>query len=218
MLMLYQDSGDLLRVFDRWRSWHAGTQGEAPAQTRVRSYYAGPAFSLDLFEFVRSDYLKTMARYPRLVETVVELEAAMCAFGDKRTWEAQPERRRRARKTGLLGMDSVPVVADSVKLIRVAADYKRLMNYLSRKGRLDRVPLGPVTLALLKVGGLIRVLQLNSVIDRLLRVCDGSRSMRDIASSFSASEKIGGVPMTKASLYGLSSLLDQGLIEVKATA
>jgi len=215
ILLLYRDSGDLLRVFDRWRAWHAGTSGEAPAQGRVRSYYAGPDFSLDLFEFVRSDYLKTMSRYPHLVETLVELEAAMYAFGDKRTWVQKPEwRRPRRRET--LGVDAVPVVANGVKLIRVAADYKRLMGCLSRGQRLDHIPPGPVALALLKAGNLIKVLQLSSVTDRLLRVCDGSLSMRDIAGSFSAAEKINGVPMTKASLYGLSSLIDQGLIEVKA--
>lgn len=217
MLLLYQDSGDLLRVFDRWRSWHAGTRGEAPACTRVRSYYAGPDFSLDLFEFVRSHYLKTIARHPHLVETVVELEAATFAFGDKRTWAEKPERRRR-RQSGRLGLDAVPVIADGIKLIRVPADYKRLMNCLSRRQRLDRIPASPVGLALLKADDLIKVLQLSCVTDRLLHVCDGSRSMRDIAGSFSAEEQINGVPMAKASLYKLASLLDQGLIEVKAAA
>lgn len=216
MLLLYQDSGDLLRVFDLWRSWHAGSRGEALTQARVRKYYSSKTFSLDLIDFVRSDYMKTEARYPHLVETVVELEAAMLSFGDKRGWEAKPERRRRAPNSEPLGVDAVPVLAKGIELIRVASDYNRLMSCLRRKGRLERIPAGAAALALLKARGLIKVLQLSSMTDRLLRVCDGSRSMREIAGSFSSAETIDGVPMTKASLYGLASLLDQGLIEVKA--
>lgn len=216
MLLLYRDAGDLLRVFDRWRAWHAGAQGEAPAQARVRRYYTGPAFSLDLFEFVRSDYLKTMARYPYLVETMLDVEIARFALSEKRA--ATPEPRRPGRKSRRPGVDAVPVVADGIKLIRVVADYKRLMGCLGRRERLDRVPAGSVALALVKAGGRTKVLQLTSISDRLLRACDGSRNMLEIAGSFSAAEEVGGVPMTKASLYGLSSLLGQGLIEVKAAA
>jgi hypothetical protein len=217
LLMLYRDAGDLLRVFDCWVTWQNGRQGEAGAQRRVSSYYASPAFSTDLFEFVRSHYLKTAARYPHLVETMVEVEAAMFALGGRRRCRAKPERRRASRPVPC-GIDAVPVIADGIKVIHATADYGRLTKYLSRGQRLDRIPPGPATLALLRAGGRIRVLQLNSVTDRLLRACDGSRSMMDIAGSFPASEQIGGVPMAKASLYGLASLLDQGLIEVKATA
>jgi hypothetical protein len=216
MMVLYRDSGDLLRVFDRWRAWHSGTRGEAPAQARVRSYYAGSAFSLDLFEFVRSDYLKTMARYPHLLETMVELESAMLTFGDEEAWAAKQG--RRPRQTAPLGVDAVPTVTKGVELIRVAADYKKLMSCLRRKERLDRIQPGAVALALIRSGSRIKVLQLNSITDRLLRACDGSRSLMDIANSFPSEETINGVSMNKASLYGLSVLLDQGLIEASAVA
>lgn len=209
LLMLYRDAGDLLNVFDCWKVW-GGTQ------VRSRSYYADPKFSLDLFDFVRSDYVKTVARYPHLVKTMVDLEAAMFAFGDKKTWVAIPEHRRRSRRHEPVTLDAVPIVADGLNMVSVPADYQRLMRNLRSRGRLDHIPPGSVTLVLLKAHGLIKVLQLNSATDKLLRACDGSRSLIDIANSFPAEEQLRGVPMIKASLYGLSSLLDQGLINVKA--
>jgi hypothetical protein len=134
------------------------------------------------------------------------------------SFKANEELRRPGRKSVRPGVDAVPVVADGIKLIRVAADYRKLMSCLSRRARLDRIPAGSMALALLNAGRRTKVLQLTNVTDRLLRACDGSRSMLEIASSFSAAEDVGGVPMTKASLYGLSSLLGQGLIRVKAAA
>ena len=217
MLMLYRDSGDLLRVFDRWRSWHVEERGETPAQPRARSYYARMGFSQDLFEFIHSDYLKAAARYPQLVQTVLDVEIARLALSEEQG-RAAPGPARSGRSAEPAGLDAVPVVAAGVKLIRVGADYKRLTTCLGGNEPLDRIPAQPVALALLKAGARTEVHQLTSVTDRLLRTCDGSRSMLEIAGSFSPTEEVCGVPMTKASLYGLSSLLGQGLIEVRSPA
>lgn len=218
ILLLYRDSGNMLRVFDRWRAWHAGTSGEAPAQVRVRDYYAGPDFSLDLFDFVSSDYLKTTARYPHLVKTMVELESALHDFGSKRTWATTPEISSRRRTRRSFGLHHVPVIADGIKLVQVSSNYKKLVARLARGERLDHIPTEPMTLALVKAAGQIRVLQLNNPTATILRACDGVSNMLDIAHSLSAAGEIGEIPMTKASLFGLMSLFGQGLIDLKAAA
>ena len=53
------------------------------------------------------------------------------------------------------------------------------------------------------------------VVGLLLHSCDGSRSLLEVARSFSTEETIDGIQAVKVGLYGLDSLLRRGLVEIK---
>lgn len=203
MTFLHQDSGDLLKVFDLWRAWRRSPQG-----ARGRSYYESPAFSKDLFRFLRSGRARALSAHPHLLATMVELEAAVFAL-----YGGRP--RRRARAAAEVGVDSVPVVPDGVRVVDVEADYKRLIACLKRAGRFDRLPAERVSLALINGRDKVRVRQLNQLTSRLLRLCDGSRTLLEVAGSFAATERIEGVAPLKAGFHGLLMLSRQRLIAMK---
>jgi radical SAM superfamily enzyme YgiQ (UPF0313 family) len=211
LLLLHRDASDLLRVFDEWVGWRVSTRGEAPAGARGREYYTGESFTRDLLDFTRTRYLKSAARHPHLVSTLADVEDALFTLQGGPP-DARPRRRRR-----VYGVEAVPVVGEGISLVGVGADYKRLIRCLTRGERLERVPAGQFTLMLRRVGGGVRVSQLNALTSQLLRSCDGSRSLIEVCRSFSAEEKIDGIPAAKVGLYGLDSLLRRGLVEIKET-
>lgn len=218
LLFLHQDGGDLLRVFDAWRSWLARTHGEVMAAPGLRHYYSSLDFSARLLEFVSTQYLRDMSRHPHLTATMAATEAALLDFAARPLAGSNVRRSHTARRSNTVGIDAVPVVADGVKIIEVAADYKRLLRCLKRQERLERIPAQPATLALMNKGRRVKVLRLNHATQQLLRACDGARNMLAIAENFAAAIKLDGVPAMQAGLYGLVSLHRQGLIAVRAAA
>jgi radical SAM superfamily enzyme YgiQ (UPF0313 family) len=208
MTFLHQASGDLLKVFDLWRGWHLSPRGTRAVCDRGRSYYKSPAFSKDLLRFLRSGQVRALSAHPHLLTTMVKLEEALCAFYEGRA-------PRRARMAATVGADSVPVVPEGVRMVDVAADYKRLVACLKRAGSFDRLPAENVSLALIKGRSKIRIRQLNQITTRLLRLCDGSRNVLEVAASFAATEKIDGMAPLKAGFHGLLMLSRQGLITMK---
>ncbi|HEY0319574.1 MAG TPA: radical SAM protein [Pyrinomonadaceae bacterium] len=216
MLLLQLDSGDLLKVFDEWRCWSPEGPMDKYPMTRTRSYYTGKSFSLGLMDFLSSHYIERSARYPHLVSTLVDVEAALFSLRRKSGPAiCQSLLGMRKGQSALFTTDAVPVMADDAMVLQVKADYKRLTRCLRRKEHLDRIPVEEVTLALFKSRDEIRILQLSGLAYQLLRLCDGSRSMMEIASGFSTSETIGGVSVIKAGIYGLLSLVRQGVINIK---
>ena len=208
MTFLHRDSGDLMTVFDRWQAWHLSPRGPRPEVERRRCYYASPAFSEDLCAFLRSGHVRALSAHPHLLTTMVELEAALFAF-----FNHGPVCRGRTPAT--VRADSVPVIQEGVRVVDVEADYKRLVACLRRGGRFDRLPAERVSLALIKGRSKIKVRQLNRLTSFLLRLCDGSRNVMEVAASFAAKEKIEGVPPLKAGFHGLVMLSEQGLITMK---
>ena len=212
MTFLHQASGDLLKVFDLWRAWHLSPRaGGVCERGRGRSYYKSLAFSKDLLRFLRSGRVRHLSAHQHLLTTMVKLEAALFPL-----YEGRP--RRRVRTPATIGADSVPVIPESVRMVDVETDYKKLVACLKRAGRFDRLPVEPVSLALIKGSKKIRVRQLNQVTARLLRLCDGSRNVLEVADSFAATEKIDGVSPLKAGFHGLLMLTRQGLITMKGAA
>lgn len=208
MTFLHQDSGDLLTVFDLWKAWHVGPHGARPDGERGAAYYMSPAFLGDLLRFLRSSRVRALSAHPHLLATMVELEAALFTLGGQ-----QPC--RRARRPAAVRADSVPFIPEGVRLLEVEADYKKLVACLHRAGRFERLPVQRVSLALIKGSDKIKVRQLNQITGRLLRLCDGSRNVMEVAGSFAAKEKIDGMSPLKAGFHGLLMLSSQGLITIK---
>src|SRR5262249_48840616 len=127
LLGLHQDSGDLLEVFTTWRAWREDQMGPYPDASPAR-YYAGPSFSGDFLEFVRSVYLPKPGTARNALLALVEMEAA----GDPAS--AQDGDRYSMGCPGLsddvdkvISFDATPRRAKNVAVTTIQADYKRLI-------------------------------------------------------------------------------------------
>jgi radical SAM superfamily enzyme YgiQ (UPF0313 family) len=206
VVLLHRDSGDLLAVFDDWLAWSDRERKVHGVVDTGRTYYASNNFPKDLARFVLSSYLKA-ARYPHLVRMMVEVEVAQYAFKSHGNG-------KRATELEFDSLESVPVIADDARTLLVGADYKRLMRSLKRNERLDSIPCEEVPLALVKRKDEVKVIQLNRTTYELMRLCNGSRTIRQIARQFASGNKLGVSPL-KASIYGLASLAQQGFIDLR---
>jgi len=205
MVLLHRESGDLLSVFDEWVAWSARERELDGVVDTSRRYYSGDRFPRDLTLFVESTYLES-AKHPHVMQTVVDLENALYDFDGKTAAS-------RARRISLEDLDSKPVIADDARFLMVSADYTRLMRSLKRRERFDSIPIEQVPLGLIREQAEIKVLQLTQTSYELMKLCDGSRTIKQIADEFPAAKKLGVSPL-KASVYGLASLARQGLINI----
>jgi hypothetical protein len=88
------------------------------------------------------------------------------------------------------------------------------MRSLKRKERLDSIPAEETALALIKRKDQVKVVQLNRASYELMRLCNGSRTIEQIAGEFSGGKELGVSSLT-ASIYGLASLAQQGFIDLR---
>jgi len=205
LALLHREIGDLLAVFDDWVEWSARAREVAGKVDSSRRYYTSNDFPRDLMRFVGWKYV-SKARHPHLIKTLIDLETAVSDF-DAIGNEIKP------RKMSLHNLDSKPVVANEARYLMVTANYKRLMRSLKRKERFDSIPAEQIPLGLVKDEGEIKIVQLTPSSYELMQLCDGSRTINQIAGQFSAARQIGVSPL-KASVYGLASLARQGFIDI----
>lgn len=208
LVLLHRERGDLLSVFDEWLDWSAHARNIDGLVDTSRSYYSGDCFPRDLTKFVESTYLKT-ARYPHVIKTMVDLETALHDFNANGNGA-------KTRKISFENLNSRPVVAEDARFLVVSADYSRLMRSLKRRERFDSIPIEQVPLGLVKDQDEVKILQLTQASYELMQLCDGSRTIKQIAGQFSAAKKLGVLPL-KASIYGLASLARQGFINIASS-
>lgn len=212
ILLLHRDSNNLVSVFDEWKAWSVQARGAAGFVDGTRSYYNSQRFSHDLLRFVQTHYLNVMPTRPHLLSTMVEVEKAQLSFDENQN---SARRRRTAQRHGLFeSMNAMPVVAGGARVILVSADYKRLIRALRRKERLDQIPAEQVALVLLKESDEIKIIQLNPTTYELMSLCNGLRTITEIAGEFSSGRSLGVSPI-KASMYGLASLAQKGFIDIR---
>jgi hypothetical protein len=216
MAFLHQDSGDLSRVFDEWKAWSRAA-GRGPVGRGLRDYYRSRQFTDDLLDFV-------LSRYPvvwgngHLTATLAGVEAALPGLRVGPPPDGAKRARGRRRAPTAISADSIPVIAEGVRLVRVRADYKRLLRCIRNRGRLDRIPAEQLSLVLARVSGEVKILQPGHAVCRLLDLCDGTRSLLEVAGSFASGEQFEGVSAEKAGLYGLLALNRRGLVDIMAGA
>jgi radical SAM superfamily enzyme YgiQ (UPF0313 family) len=212
MAFLHRWSGDLSRVFDEWKDWPGAAAGE-PEVRGARDRYKSRRFTDDLLAFVRTRGVEVWGG-GHLASTMADVESALRALK-----QARPEgvRVRRGAPRSLPA-ESVPAVAEGVRLIRVSADYKRLVRCVAGRGRLESIPAEPVTLLLAKTGAGVKILQPDPTTLRLLGLCDGSRSLPEVVGSFAREGGFGGVPAEKVGLYGVLALARRGLLDIRPAA
>jgi radical SAM superfamily enzyme YgiQ (UPF0313 family) len=212
MVLLHRDAGDLLSVFERWQAWSSRERSKGGQVDTTRSYYSTDGFSEDLFRFISAARYPT--RSPHLLRTMAAVENHRLRFGGE--FVSLPDKTRR-NELPFINTEAVPILASDARVITVDADYKRLMKCLKRRERIDQIPAKRVALVFVRDGEQIKIIQLNDLTYQLMRLCDGSHNVEQIATEFSEVGP-GGVSPMKATMYALTLLAGKGLIETQLAA
>jgi radical SAM superfamily enzyme YgiQ (UPF0313 family) len=206
---LLQDSGDMLKVFDRWQQWradrHPGDVGEDLGWT---PYYSHRRFHKELLEFVQTCYVPEMAAAATAVGAVARAEQATVRnFG-----------RRIAEDTNGLTPSAVPYVPETLCVASVGVDYKALIEALRQGSDLRQIAPRDTTIVYSVDQDTLNVWQLSPISAALLRLCDGARSVADIVRAFSAlGVEVEGVPLESVCVFGLTQLNADGFIRFSAS-
>ena len=197
LVALHQDSGDLLEVFDAWRKWLArkGT-AQRERDPEAAPYYARAEFADDLLEFVRSRYLRR-AGNRRAFRALLDFERALAV---------EPEKPR--------ATNGAPRIAPGVRVIRLGAEYHKILACLRNRRSLNTVPARRVVVVASDLDERkLQVSQVSSLSAQLLTLCDGRRGTKEIARRLRLGKEIAGIPRHKVCLFGLATLRERGLIE-----
>jgi radical SAM superfamily enzyme YgiQ (UPF0313 family) len=211
---LHQDSGGLLEVFSAWRVWRQEKKGDCP-DGNPAIYYSSCAFPREFLRFVFDEYLARRCRARTAISALAQFEASLSAVdvddhgrGDRQSPAASDD------FGGLIDFDLIACVPRDVRVSRLNADFSNLVRCLRRKGRLERVPACEVTVVA-RTSDVRRtdLIQLSPLSADLLDLCDGRRTVRQIAQRFASSARaVEGVPTDATCMWGLELLRRQGLI------
>ena len=208
LVALHQDSNDVTRSFEAFREWYAAHPGKGPRDDLAEiRYYASTIFRDEFFEFVRHAYAPQLARTSRVLYSILDYERALITETPLPK-DAAPESRDASDIT------LVPRIVEGVVLTECAADYQRIIRCLRRKGDLRRIPKKSATIATRQhVDKRLDVVLLSPLSAQLLKLCDGERTVSEIASRFvSKGRAISSIPTDKVCVFGLEVLRQQGLI------
>jgi radical SAM superfamily enzyme YgiQ (UPF0313 family) len=215
LLLLHHISGDLLGVFDDWMTWRANSRNPQSDDPIPFEFYPRPAFRRDFLSFVRAKYLNGGDKYAHLVGAIVAIDEAIISLSEGAAKNKSHTLSRREKKAVAISLDTVPEIPEHVRLLQVQSDYGKLIKCLIRNGDLGRLPVAQQSLAVVWAGDGNQILKPSQRSCKLLRLCDGSRTIREIIDQNLFSERVADIPAEKANLYGLVLLLKQGLIEVR---
>jgi radical SAM superfamily enzyme YgiQ (UPF0313 family) len=205
---LLQDSGDLLRVFDRWQRWRVERAPTASDEdTSWTPYYSHHRFRDEFLEFVQTCYLAEMATARDAIAALVQMERTprkAVRLSSQQSVEADD----------VLEASSIPYLPENLSVMELEIDYRNLIESLKDKTDLSRVPLRNATVIFMPTGSRkIQVWQLPPLSVMLLQLCDGRRSVGAIVREFSLLETgFDGIPADKVCLFGLMQLRKDGFI------
>jgi hypothetical protein len=204
-----QDSGDLLKVFERWQRWRVERKANATDEdTGWTPYYSHRRFHNEFLEFVETCYLPEIANAPRAIAAVARSESA----------RIKDERRPVVTETNRLDESTVPYLIESLLVMDLEVDYKKLIESLRNKTDLNQVSACAATVIFSDAGDDLNVWQLPPLAGTLLRLCDGARTVAQITQEFSLLEiELNEIPVEKACLFGLMQLLEDGFIGLSAS-
>jgi radical SAM superfamily enzyme YgiQ (UPF0313 family) len=208
LVALHQDSGNVMLSFDAFQEWYAAHPGKGPRVDLIESrYYASATFRDEFFEFVRDSYAARLARTPRVLLSILDHERAL--IHETPPPAGSTPENRDASDTSL-----VPRIAEGVVLTECTADYQRIVRCLRRKGDLRRIPKKSTMIATRQhIDKRLDVVHLSPLSAQLLKLCDGERTVSEIACRLQSSGRaISDIPKDKVCVFGLEVLRQQGLI------
>ncbi len=203
---ILQDSGDLLRVFDCWRSWRVERRAtETDEDNGWTPYYSHRRFHTEFLEFVETCYVPEMATAPAAILAIAQTENA----------PAREQRKPVAQETNQLDDTVVPYKLDSLFIVDLEVNYKELIESLRKKTELNEVSACDATVVFSSDD--LEVWQLPPLAGTLLRLCDGRRTVAEITREFARLEiELNDIPAEKACLFGLVQLIEDGVLGVSS--
>jgi hypothetical protein len=210
LVALHRHSG-ILTVFDRWRVWRAGHRSPVRLDGE---YHASATFRGDFLEFVASEYQAGDDMELLAVATLLEHETQLERLHRRGT--APPPACPPASEDAspAADLEAVPRVAPDVVLAHLGADYERVIDCLRSNRSLKDVPRHPAVVADRQLpDGRVEVIQLSPLSAALIEVCDGVRTVREIATLFPRlGEGLDQFPPEQACLFALQELVRQGML------
>jgi radical SAM superfamily enzyme YgiQ (UPF0313 family) len=206
---LLQDSGDMLQVFDRWQQWRVDRRSaDADEAIGWTPYYSHRRFHKEFLEFVQTYYLPKMARAKAAVRAVARAEQSAV---------------RRARTpiaddTDCLTDTTVPYRPETLCVADVDVDYKALIEALRTGAHLRDISACDTTILFAMDHDTLNVWQVSTLAAKLLRLCDGTRTVGDIAREFSTlGVAVEDVPPENVCRFGLMQLAGDGFLRLSAS-
>lgn len=202
---LLQDSGDSLRVFEHWQRWLTERQhSDAVEDIGWTPYYSHRRFHTEFLEFVRTCYLPNLANAPAAIAALLLTEGTAPNNG----------RRQVVCDVDCLDEDCVPYRPDTLFMVDLEVNYKELIASLRNKTDLNQVSLQDNTIVFSPAGETqVDVWQLPPLSVALLRLCDGTRTVREIVREFSLlGIELSGIPAETICLFGLQQLRADGFL------
>jgi len=217
LLGLHQDSGDVVDVFQQWQQWRA-KHGVYFSNGDRTAYYAQSGFPADFLEFVRLHYIPAASQAPLAITALLEYEAALLgrdheSNGIRPNPEQVSDDQAFYDNDELISPQSRPQLLPGVNVIKVPADYQEIVRRLRQRSPLHDIPVRQVKLAVRRTATGPEVRQLTPLSAELLRLCEGSLTVEEIAAEFRQNKiEVPGVPADKLCLAGLEILRQQRLI------
>jgi radical SAM superfamily enzyme YgiQ (UPF0313 family) len=218
---LLQDSGDFLKVFDQWRSWRADREDqETDEDIGDTPYYSHKRFRKEFLEFVSLSYLENSAHAPIAVTALIEAEGI---DSRKCTTITEPKPKPQNTASSSSGAspqnqsiyDMIPALSWAVTVLTLSVNYKHLIERLRTRQPLTTVENTPSTIALIPNDGTVEVRQLTPLSAAMLRLCDGTRTIREIVQEFDRQRlAFENTPSQAVCLFAIHQLQSQGLLEV----
>jgi radical SAM superfamily enzyme YgiQ (UPF0313 family) len=198
---LHQDSGNLLPVFDAWRKWlGAKRRMDVGMDSEIDSapYYSRIEFTKNLLDFIGNCYLP-QANNPVALGALLDFELAL---------HQTPRAHIPAKVPG------APRVARGIRILQIRADYLKVLDCLRDHKPLNNVRNRRVLVATCDSRDeMLKVIRLGALPAQLLTLCNGTRSIAEIAGRLRPGKSLAGIPREKVCLFGLASLREQGLIQ-----
>ena len=202
---LLQDSGDLLFVFERWQKWRVERERrDTDEEIGWTPYYSHRRFHREFLEFVRTCYLPEMAKAQAPLAALLLTEGV----------PPYPERTQIVQETNCLNEDTIPYQRDSLFMVDIEVDYHELIACLRNRGDLSGISKQDTSIVFTpRDEKEVDAWQLPPLSVALLRLCDGVKTVREIALELSALNlDLNDVPAEKVCVFGLLQLIEDEII------
>ncbi len=208
MLALEADCGDLLAAFERWRAW----RDEHGRAAGGRQYYLDGAFRRDFLAFVHNVSQAAAGPNAGAVAAVLQYEEAL-----DRARETASTRGTAADVAETTDLEAVPLLAPGVAMLSLETDYPAIVECLRKKRSAKDVRGRKLVVADRRSHSSIEVIELTPLAAALMKLCDGTRAVKDLATVFPVLEDgLQKMPPRAACLFALNELGRQGLIVFRA--
>jgi radical SAM superfamily enzyme YgiQ (UPF0313 family) len=215
---LHQESGNLTRVFDEWLQYRA-----LVPHVELGPHYAARGVWDEFAAFLRSHYLPKRGSAALPIQALLDFDDAFAPLGEAAAGNGDGTPEEAPALLALdqpLGTESIPRAPADLLVAELPMHYQRLIECLRSKTAPSTLEWDSVKMAArrLEEGG-TQFVQLSPLSARLLELCDGERTVDEVAALFAElDEELDGIPPEKACRFGLELLRQQGILVADAVS